>query len=199
MRASKASGFTLTEMLVVIAIIGILASILFPTLARVKEQGRQTQCTSNLQQIAAAIEMYGHDWNERYPPAESTENGVRLTWQDFLEIYVKDERLYQCPSAQIEDPTTEFSYAMNRNLAKLRHLQVGNSQEVVMFYDSKDLGPDDPPGDTGDPPYDNYAGDQARTFLDERHNDGAVFVFADGHADWKRDFDKGESIEHWEP
>lgn len=199
MRASKTSGFTLTEMLIVIAIIGILASLLFPVLARAKEQGRQTQCASNQQQIAAAAVMYGHDWQERYPPVDWEQGGELGTWQDFLEIYIKEERLYQCPSAQIEDPTAEFSYAMNRNLGSLKQLRVGNAEEVVMFYDSADAGADDPPGDPGDPPYDNYAGDEARTFLDERHNDGAIFVFCDGHADWKRDFDKGESIRHWEP
>ena len=60
-------GFTLIELLVVIAIIAILSGLLLPTLARAKEQGRRTHCTSNLRQIGLGIEMYRQDHNERPP------------------------------------------------------------------------------------------------------------------------------------
>jgi prepilin-type N-terminal cleavage/methylation domain-containing protein/prepilin-type processing-associated H-X9-DG protein len=47
-------AFTLVEMLVVIAIIGILATLLFPALARSREAGRCTRCLSNLRQLQLA-------------------------------------------------------------------------------------------------------------------------------------------------
>ena len=46
-------GFTLIEMLVVIAIIAILAAILFPVFAKAREKARQSSCQSNEKQVWA--------------------------------------------------------------------------------------------------------------------------------------------------
>ena len=62
-------AFTLVEILVVIAIIGVLAAILFPTFALVREKSRRTSCLSNLKQIGAAMEMYKADFDGRFPYA----------------------------------------------------------------------------------------------------------------------------------
>ena len=59
-------AFTLVEILVVLAIIGILAAILFPAFSRAQESARQTNCASNLQQIGLAVQQYYQD-TRRYP------------------------------------------------------------------------------------------------------------------------------------
>lgn len=64
---AKHSAFTLIEVLVVIAIIGILASLLLPALGRAKSKGRTVKCISNQQQIGKAFMMYATDNTERYP------------------------------------------------------------------------------------------------------------------------------------
>lgn len=51
------SAFTLIEPLVVIAIIAILAAILFAVFAQAREKGRQAACTSNMKQITLAFLM----------------------------------------------------------------------------------------------------------------------------------------------
>lgn len=54
-------AFTLVELLVVLAIIAILAALLFPVLSRTKAQGRQTACLGNLRQMGFALQTYASD------------------------------------------------------------------------------------------------------------------------------------------
>jgi len=64
------SGFTLVELLVVIAVIGVLASLLLPVLARGKDQGRNTVCISQLRQLGIATRLYTEENNNVLPSAE---------------------------------------------------------------------------------------------------------------------------------
>jgi prepilin-type N-terminal cleavage/methylation domain-containing protein/prepilin-type processing-associated H-X9-DG protein len=56
-------AFTLIELLVVISILGILAALLLPALARAKQKGLQASCFSNLRQVAVAARLYMDDYN----------------------------------------------------------------------------------------------------------------------------------------
>lgn len=62
-------GFTLVELLVVVAIVAILASLLLPALARAKERGRRAVCLSNLSQLLKACTMYAMDNEDKFFPA----------------------------------------------------------------------------------------------------------------------------------
>ncbi|MDD2710808.1 MAG: prepilin-type N-terminal cleavage/methylation domain-containing protein [Verrucomicrobiae bacterium] len=55
------SGFTLIEALVAAAILGLLCSILFPSLSAVREKSRQIKCLSNLKQVGLACSMYAQE------------------------------------------------------------------------------------------------------------------------------------------
>jgi len=61
-------GFTLVELLVVMAIISMLAGQLLPALSTAREKGREANCINNLKQFDLAITMYYQDFNEEYPP-----------------------------------------------------------------------------------------------------------------------------------
>ncbi|HVY69966.1 MAG TPA: prepilin-type N-terminal cleavage/methylation domain-containing protein [Verrucomicrobiae bacterium] len=60
-------GFTLVELLTVVAIIGVLATLLLSGVASAKKKSRTARCTANLHQISLAVTMYLDD-HERRPP-----------------------------------------------------------------------------------------------------------------------------------
>ena len=62
-------AFTLVEMLVVIAIIAILASLLFPALRGVRAKGMETDCANNLRQIGTALYQYASTYGGTFPQA----------------------------------------------------------------------------------------------------------------------------------
>lgn len=66
-RPRTRSGFTLIEVLVVVAIIALLVAILLPSLARAREQARQAVCLSNLKQQGIGFGTYSADSKARLP------------------------------------------------------------------------------------------------------------------------------------
>ena len=58
--------FTLIELLVVVAIVGIMVSILLPSLSKARDKGYQAVCTSNIKQVGLASQMYIADNNGWY-------------------------------------------------------------------------------------------------------------------------------------
>src|SRR5438270_1009816 len=55
------------ELPVIIAIIAILAAILFPVFAQAREAARKTSCLSNAKQMGLAVMQYIQDYDEMYP------------------------------------------------------------------------------------------------------------------------------------
>ncbi|CAM3176352.1 DUF1559 domain-containing protein [Rariglobus hedericola] len=61
------AAFTLIELLTVIAIIGVLASIIIPVIGRVRESAKSSRCTNNLRQIGLAIQTYSSEHKGSLP------------------------------------------------------------------------------------------------------------------------------------
>ncbi|MGD0089329.1 MAG: prepilin-type N-terminal cleavage/methylation domain-containing protein [Planctomycetota bacterium] len=118
-------GFTLTEVVVVMGIVGILMSLIFPTLAEAHKQANLAQCTSNLHLISQALQMYNVDHTGAYSSYAGVNAGGntviaprlanayesypdRLTHLKDLG-YVGDPRIFVCPADYThatKDPAT---------------------------------------------------------------------------------------------
>jgi prepilin-type N-terminal cleavage/methylation domain-containing protein len=67
-------AFTLIELLVVVAIIAVLAALLFPSLRTARYRGKVSACSSNLRQIVAGLSAYASDNNGWYPQRGTIRN-----------------------------------------------------------------------------------------------------------------------------
>lgn len=90
-------GFTLMELMVVIAIIVILAGFLTPALNRARRQAKKVECMNNLKQVSIALHAYALDNNEYFPAGEDTAGLAVLVTQGYITI----SQVCQCTEAAV--------------------------------------------------------------------------------------------------
>ena len=96
------TGFTLAELLVALAILLILAAILFPVFASAREKARQNACSSNERQLGIALLSYAQDNDETLPAGNAPASSANPAgWAGPLFPYVQSVGIFQCP----DDPT----------------------------------------------------------------------------------------------
>lgn len=105
-------AFTLVELLVVLAVIGVLAGLLLPAVSRATESGRATACLGNLRQIGLALQMYVDDHGNRLPVMRDRQVEAALdtltnaapatnavaSIDQVLFPYLQAPRVFRCPS-----------------------------------------------------------------------------------------------------
>lgn len=90
-------GFTLIEMLVVISIVILLASLIFPAISRAIMRGQQAKCMSHLR-------TFGLAWNQNYlnftanPWSDDPHHGVFPWLSSMYPEFVSDHTVFLCPS-----------------------------------------------------------------------------------------------------
>ena len=121
----KNKTFTLIELLVVVAIIGILVSILMPSLHNARTKAVNAVCMSNLKQTASALTIYSmknsgyvtesSNYSVHPMDIQNNQTGVRADVREVLKGYLSDFSIWKCSfldaAADIDDPSvTSTSY-----------------------------------------------------------------------------------------
>ena len=147
-------AFTLTELLVAIALVGVLFSMMAPVLARAKGKAFEVYSLNNLRNISVAQQLFASDHDDRLvphailrPPAQGAviPNAHLTLWPDLLESYVGDRRVYQSPLMRC-DPDRGIGYGMNLSVAGAfavetesdgaHSTEIRNPAQTILFADA---------------------------------------------------------------
>lgn len=126
-------GFTLIEVLVVIAIIVALSALVIPIGRNVMAKSRQAACLGNLRQIAVGIESYLQDHNDTMPTLEA---GRKFRSEDIpvmdntLNEYLNNEDVFHCPEDKTYFAQSGSSYLWNST-------QSGRNKQQLLFFNVK--------------------------------------------------------------
>lgn len=116
---SSRNGFTIIELLVVLAIIVVLAGIMYAATGHIRENARQTVCSSNLKQMTMAFSMYCQDadvWDKPSEIEKIPDNiaAGRTDFRTFTKPYGWEQGKLFCPDFQRQNPLQDGYYRQYR-------------------------------------------------------------------------------------
>ena len=152
----RARGFSLVELLMAILIIGILASMLTPVMAKARLAAQQIRCVNNVRAIGIGHEMFSQDHQDRVvphgrfghpPPGALIPNRLITFWPDLLMADVPDARVFKCPCHFGGPVSIGCSlgalgpYASGRSATWLPRQHVTRPAETLLFGDAGFISP----------------------------------------------------------
>ncbi|RYG36034.1 type II secretion system protein [bacterium] len=140
-------AFTLIEILVVVAILGVLAAVLYPVFVAAKANAKRTPCLSNLGQLGKAVVLYSTDNEDGFPIGTTPKSLFKspivagIGWGGRVYGYVKGKGVYRCPSDDTKSSALGItadtvSYALNLNTAKVKQFsQTAYASRSVLLFE----------------------------------------------------------------
>ena len=209
-------GFTLIEMLVVIAIIAILAALLLPALSAAKQKAWSARCNSNLHQIGLGMRMFADDNNEYYPESGGyvkwntiDAHTGKPSWSEQIFSYVGNTNVFNCPgnaqlAQELRGPFNYFNgcraaYVTTGGFAPIRGTSLLTPALFVLSGDTAGTAggpvifhPDDADKDDYTQNCVGGAANPSITEYWEIHSKGQNLMFADGHSKWYKGYNVRE-------
>jgi len=176
------SGFSLIELVVVLAVLAVLVSILYPVFAPARIHDRSSTCNSNVRTIAMAIQYYAQDNQNQFPGIDGN-----TTWPTKIAPFLRSSAyMFRCPSDNSAD-SGQNSYAMSgllirQNGAGVKESQILSPSEVgavcdavpsVVYPEGRLIG-----GGGAQPI------EKVGATIATRHSKGVIIGFCDGHANY---------------
>jgi len=210
---ARKKAFTLVELLIVIAILGLLVTLLLPALTRARDVAKRTACLANLHSVGRGMIIYRSDYGGFFP------RGNQVIWFKAYLSYVgsvgdeKDYRTvpaYRCPS--FPDPRQTVCYVdsswtfrnrkdrYGREIMEPTHLSDFDKPQSTIYLADNEDGPwrpivtecDSPTLDRHDvwqvshlpDSRDEYNITSGRRVARWRHLEGCCVLFVDGHSEY---------------
>jgi prepilin-type processing-associated H-X9-DG protein len=177
----------LIEILVVIAIVSILAAILFPVLGRARENARRSACQSNLKQLALASLQYAADY-DNYTLGYTAGIDRKMALYPYTKSGASNSdtsrnQVWTCPSAHNE--SGEASYGFNTKMNRVHLAAIADPVNTVQAADAgiNDFGGIVSATHLMAP---TVAPSPANGRPNPRHFDGVNVAWMDGHVKWRK-------------
>ncbi|WP_193212092.1 type IV pilin protein [Luteolibacter marinus] len=146
----RGQAFTLTELMIVLAILAAVTAIALPVGRSVLARSRQAACLSNLRQIGTGLEAYLQD-NAQYLPeiaaGRKTRNDDTPVLETVLAPYLPGSAVFHCPADHKEFERSGCSYIWNLSQSGRHRLNLeffgksGNDQRIPLVIDKEGWHP----------------------------------------------------------
>ncbi len=139
-------GFTLVEMLIVIAIIAVLGGVAYPVSMSMIRKSREVACLGNLRQIGVGLQGYVNDNNNRLPElalGRASKNSPEPVLETVLLDYVGGADVFHCPADKEEFRKSGSSYNWNITqnglpISKVAFFGIEDRPEAVPLVSDKE-------------------------------------------------------------
>lgn len=157
-------AFTLLEIVLIVASIGIVTALLYPIIGNAREETRQAICMGNQRQLATALTQYAQDNNGLFPETEGNiDEGTR--WHNVVKEQLNTNAFFTCPSSLLGGGTAHPCYGLNGYLNGVEISSFASPACVILTADA----------------HANFLLSYDDVDV-RRHNGRYIVSFADGHA-----------------
>jgi len=140
-------AFTLVELLVVVAIIGVLASLLLPAISKAPAKAKRIKCVSNLRQIGIAFHTFAADHEQLFPMQVPIADGGSLEFVPTSQTYrhfqvmsnnLETPRILICP-ADTRQPADDWPALLNPNVSYFVGLASGFTNPASILAGDRNI------------------------------------------------------------